>query len=65
MGRGTVSNSFTGFWGPIPHTGLPGPVLTHGEVLLHSVSVHVLLIVMRHLSFPEQKWRRNVLVSEK
>lgn len=34
VGRGAVSNSFTGFWGPTPHTGLPSPVLIHGEVLL-------------------------------
>lgn len=29
VGRGAVSKSFTGFWGPTPHTGL-----IHGEVLL-------------------------------
>lgn len=30
---GTVLNALAGSWEPTPHTGLPFPVLIHGEVL--------------------------------
>lgn len=55
VGKGDVSNAFSGFWDPVPHTGSPTVALIDWKVFILAATLHA----MGDLPFPRKKLRMN------